>query len=295
MPPDNPHNSFKERSSLMNAAPDRPVLRYHGGKWKLAEWIIGEMPPHRIYVEPFGGGASVLMRKPRSYAEVYNDAWGEVVNVFRVLRDPAQACRLATLLELTPYARDEFFATYEVAADPVEEARRTILRSLAGFGSGAVSRSHVTGFRANSNRSGTTPAQDWRNYPEHVPTFVDRLRGVVVENRDAADVIAQHDTPETLFYVDPPYPHETRNVKKTSAVYSVEMTDDQHERLAGVLRAVRGMVMLSSYRSDRYDRLYAGWDRVERATHADGARDRVEVLWLNPACARAQRQQRLIA
>jgi len=66
--------------------PARPVLRYHGGKWKLAPWIIAQMPPHRIYVEPFGGAASVLMRKSRVYAEVYNDRWDSVVNVFRVLR-----------------------------------------------------------------------------------------------------------------------------------------------------------------------------------------------------------------
>lgn len=155
----------------------RPVLRYHGGKWKLAEWLIGLMPPHRVYVEPFGGGGSVLMRKPRSYAEVYNDRWAEVVNVFRVLRDPAQASKLIRALELTPYARDEFVGSYQDASSPVEEARRTILRSFMGFGSGSVSRAHVTGFRANSHRSGTAPAQDWRNYPGNIPGFVERMRG----------------------------------------------------------------------------------------------------------------------
>ena len=87
-----------------------PEKRYHGGKWRLAPWIIEHFPPHRVYVEPFGGAASVLLRKPRSYAEVYNDRWSDVVNVFRVLRDPVRAAALKRLIALTPFARDEFAA-----------------------------------------------------------------------------------------------------------------------------------------------------------------------------------------
>jgi hypothetical protein len=183
----------------------RPVLRYHGGKWKLAPWILEHFPPHRVYVEPFGGGGSVLMRKPRSYAEVYNDTWETVVNVFKVLRDPAQAAALEQLLRLTPYARDEYTDTNTEACadidDPVERARRTILRSLAGFGSASTNGDYATGFRANSHRSGTTPAHDWANYPGHVSAFTARLAGVCIENRPAAEVILQHDrelTPDTV-------------------------------------------------------------------------------------------------
>ena len=84
----------------------RPLLRYHGGKWLLAPWIISHFPAHRVYVEPFGGAASVLIRKERSYAEVYNDLDSEVVNLFRVLR--AQPDDLVHAIELTPFARDEF-------------------------------------------------------------------------------------------------------------------------------------------------------------------------------------------
>jgi DNA adenine methylase len=262
--------------------PERPALRYHGGKWLLAPWIIEHMPPHRVYVEPFGGAASVLMRKPRSYAEVYNDRWETVVNVFRVLRDPVQACNLKRALELTPFSRDEFFgAHHEEADDPVERARKTIFRSFAGFGSAATNGEYPTGFRANSNRSGTTPAQDWLNYPAEIPAFVNRMRGVVIENRDALDVIAQQDGDETLFFLDPPYVHSTRNMQRGNAAYAVEMTDADHERLAEAARNAVGMVMLSGYHSALYDRLYAEWTRIERAALADGAVDRIEVLWLN--------------
>src|SRR3954466_7106373 len=97
----------------------RPVLRWHGGKWKLAPWIISHFPPHRIYVEPFGGAASVLLRKTPAFSEIYNDLDGEAVNLFQVLRRPADAGRLIELLELTPFARAEFEDSYAECEDPV--------------------------------------------------------------------------------------------------------------------------------------------------------------------------------
>lgn len=287
----------------MSAQPMRPVLRYHGGKWRLAPWVIEHLPPHRTYVEPFGGAASVLMLKPRSYAEVYNDLDGEVVNVFRVLRDEDAANRLWKLLTLTPFARDEFNLAYEHSDDPLEQARRTILKSFAGFGSASIhdpapagmrTRASTwkapTGFRCNSSRSGTTPAYDWAHYPWQIDAFVERLRGVVIENRDAADVVRQHDGPETLHYVDPPYVHETRSARRgeRGKGYAFEMTDGDHAALAAVLRGLEGMVVLSGYPCDLYDReLYPDWRRIARQHLADGAKRRTEVLWFNPAAAAA--------
>jgi DNA adenine methylase len=258
------------------------VLRWHGGKWKLAPWILRHLPPHRVYVEPFGGAASVLLLKPRSYADVYNDLDGELVNLFRVVRDHGEDLRRS--LELTPFARDEFDVSYAPSADPVEQARRTVMRSFMGFGSnmskttstGATMR---TGFRSNSNRSGTTPAHDWRNYPALLPDIIERLRGVVIEHREAVDVMLAHDSERTVHYVDPPYVQETRDA---GSDYRHELTDADHERLADVLHSLRGAVVLSGYDSSLYARLYADWRRVERAAHADGARARVEVLWLSP-------------
>ncbi len=279
-------------------APKRPVLRYHGGKWNLAEWIIANMPPHRVYVEPFGGAASVLMQKPRSYAEVYNDLDGEVVNIFRVLRDPEQARRLEDLLRLTPFARDEYEIAYQPVDDPLEMARRTVVRAFMGFGSAAVTvRRSVrskdawntpgTGFRANSNRSGTTPAHDWANFPKEIQAFCLRLQAVVIENRPAIDVITQHDSEQTLFYCDPPYPLSTRDA---GADYVHELTDADHRALSATLHGVAGMVLLSGYQCEMYTALYADWPHVTKAARADGARARTEVLWMNPAAAsRAQR------
>lgn len=264
----------------------RPILRYHGGKWMLAPWIISHMPPHRIYVEPFGGAASVLMRKPRSYADVYNELDPEIVNVFRVLRCADQAARLLCMLIDTPFAREEFEISYEPSDDAVEQARRTLVRSFMGFGSAAASGAK-TGFRANSSRSGTTPAMDWRHIGDALPFWCDRLRGVVIENREAAEVMLQHDTQQTLHFVDPPYVFETRSMANPYCKkgYRHEMTDADHCELSTLLQGLKGMVMLCGYRCDLYDGLYAGWERLECNALADGARPRVECLWFNAAAS----------
>jgi DNA adenine methylase len=282
--------------------PRRPVLRYHGGKWRLAPWIISHFPPHRVYVEPFGGAASVLLRKERAYAEVYNDADGEIVNLFKVLRDFESASVLIDALRLTPYARDEFLQAYMPTEDPVERARRTVLKAAMGFGSAAVTQDSPTaagggfkawvptGFRANSNRAHTTPAHDWANYPDCLPAIISRLRGVVIENRPAVEVMAQHDGPDTLHYCDPPYVPETRSQRQWRYVrsYRHEMNEQDHRALAVFLREREGMVIVSGYPSELYDELYRGWRRIERDACASSALERKECLWLSPSISISQ-------
>lgn len=273
----------------------RPVLRWFGGKWRLAPWICDHLPRHRVYVEPYGGAASVLLRKARSYAEVYNDLDADVVNLFRVLRSD-RAADLIRLVELTPFARDEFEASYLPSDDPVEAARRLIARSFMGFGSTASNAGSRTGFRPACNRAGTTPAHDWADYPPALAAIVERLRGVVIENRPALDVMAQQDGPETLHYVDPPYVHATRGkARKQSGrpynVYVHEMEDAEHEAMIDALLNLEGMVVLSGYDCPLYQRRLAGWTRVDRAARADAALARVESIWISP---RAVRQPLLI-
>lgn len=268
-------------------------MRYHGGKWRLAPWIIEHLPEHRIYVEPFCGAASVLMRKPRSYSEVINDLEGEVVNVFRVLKDPDQADELERQLRLTPFARQEFDLSWQPAGGALENARRTIMRSFMGFGSASVTRTGTTGFRAAASRSGTTPAHDWSRLPKHLQSWTKRLRGVVIESRDALEIIEQQDTPETAFYIDPPYVSDTRN---TRGAYRHDYTDADHRRLAEQLHGVQGGVVLSGYDCDLYRELFGGWRKVQREVNASGQQggiDRTECLWLNPTAQERQRQHDL--
>lgn len=277
----------------MTDAPTRPILRWHGGKWRLAPWIISHFPRHRTYVEPYGGAASVLMRKPSTYAEVYNDLDHEVVDLFRVLRNPDHAARLQDLLRLTPFARHEFREAYEYSDDVVERCRRLIIRSFMGFGSNAhasAEKGHrSTGFRASSSRSGTTPAHDWANYPDAMQLMIARLSRVVIESRPAIEVMAHHDRVDTLHYVDPPYVHATRAQGNKYdlgwRMYRYEMTDRDHMELLDFLRECEGMVVLSGYPSPLYDEQLGDWLRIECAAMADGARARTEVLWINPSCA----------
>lgn len=263
-------------------AVSRPVLRWHGGKWLLSPWIIQHFPKHRVYVEPFGGAASVLMRKPRSYAEIYNDLDDEVVNLFRVLRSDRGA-ELVEALRLTPFAAAEFVDAYARDGDDLERARRTIVKSFMGFGSNAIHRK--SGFRSNNSRSGTTPARDWVNYPDSLAVVIERLRGVVILNRDAFKVMESHDGPDTLHYVDPPYLAETRDV---GTDYAHEMTDDQHGALLAFLRTLKGHVVLSGYPHPSYDEALQGWTRIDRKALADGARERTEVLWVNFSLRQAE-------
>ncbi|KAG0166198.1 hypothetical protein DFQ30_007469 [Apophysomyces sp. BC1015] len=249
---------------------NRPIMCYHGGKYRLAPWIVQHFPAHRIYVEPFGGAASVLMRKPRSPGEVYNDLDGEIVNVMRVFQDRAQREKLA-----------EFELAQAPCDAPVERARRTLIRAEMGFGSAGATK-RTTGFRIDTKRP-SNAMRVWARIPENLAALGQRLQGVLIENREALQVLRDHDTPNTLFYVDPPYVHGTR--KMSSACYRYEMDNAAHRELLAALLELKGMVLLSGYAHPLYDALLAQWKRVETATKISAQRGvgiRTEILWISP-------------
>jgi DNA adenine methylase len=161
-----------------------------------------------------------------------------------------------------------------------------------GHGSDGASGIYRTGFRAASNRSGTTPAHDWTNYPPALAQIISRLTGVVIERRPAVQLMARHDSIDTLHFVDPPYMTSTRTRANrrpdSGGVYRHEMSDDQHVELLEALQELKGMVILCGYPTEIYDAALAGWRRIERKAFADGALERTEVLWINPAAERAR-------
>lgn len=269
----------------------RPALRYLGAKFLLAPWIVSFFPARDLYVEPYGGSASVLLRMQRASAEIYNDLDDDLVNLFRVLQDPEKSERLLQLLALTPFARTEWKLAYKATKDPVEKARRLLIRSFMGHSSIASRADRTTGFRPTNLMANTEPAVGWNNYPPALRQVIQRFGTVAIESIPAEELILQRDGPRTLFYVDPPYVHSTRSQKKQkvspSNGYRFELDDQDHERLLDILLEVKGMVVLSGYENPIYERMLGGWAKAERPSQTSGGGIKVETLWINPAAVAA--------
>lgn len=257
----------------------RPPVPYFGSKGRLAPWIVGLLPDHEHYVEPFCGGLSVLMAKPPSRMETVNDLDHELMTMWRVLRDrPTELIRACAL---TPHSRAELTATWEPTGDDLELARRIWSRLAQG-------------------RSGTLRNTGWRHYvdpagsatsmPGYMAAYVDRLAAaaerlaaVSLECLPALDLIAKYGgQSQALLYVDPPYLGSTRGWGRN---YRHELKDEsEHRDLAATLEDCAAAVVLSGYPSPLYDELYAGWWRYETRTMTGnglGDKARTEVLWSN--------------
>lgn len=260
----------------------RPPLRYHGGKFRLAPWLIPQFPDHKVYVEVFGGAAGVLLRKPRSSIEVYNDLDVQVVNFFRVLRNRESLDELVASVQLTPFARNEFDLSYEPVADAIESARRFVVRCFLGHGTCSMDPLDSNGFRSCDIRAGKSYAREWHGVPAAIATAAERFFAVTIENLDFRKLIPKFDGTDTLFYVDPPYLLSTRQVGGKGYIH--EMSEHCHRQLSWILRGVRGKVAISGYPSSIYESLYCDWRREEKKTTANGQRGavpRTEVLWMN--------------
>lgn len=244
----------------------RPTLDYFGGKWILAPWIIKSIPEHKSYVEPFGGAASVLLRKEKSKLEIYNDLDEEIVNVFKVLRETPN--ELKTILRLTPYSRSEYYRCIQKSFNPLEQARRTIVKSFLGIGDSIHSNS---GFR-NSKLSNTNPAKSFKSWVEELDEITDRLRDVVIENLDFKTCILKYDTKDTFFYLDPPYVKATRS-KKYAYRHDCESV---HKELLEIIPTIKGKFILSGYESELYKDL--PYEKLFKETRTQKNK-RTEFIW----------------
>lgn len=252
------------------------VVKYPGAKWALADWIIDHLPPHHSYLEPFFGSGAVLFNKPRSHIETVNDLDGQVVNLFRWIRDDPQ--QLAEAVRWTPYAREEYCAAY-CDPDGANSLRRAVdfyIRLMMGHGFRTTGE-QVGWKRDVAARERAYAAESWRVAPETIKRAAERLRGVQIECRPALELIRAFNDPRVLIYTDPPYLLSTRHGKQ----YRHEMTDIDHHELLAALRDHRGPVLLSGYDSALYQKELRDWYREERAALAQDSTPRREVLWMN--------------
>lgn len=266
--------------------PHAPIAWY-GGKYYLAEWIIGQFPPHRVYVEPFGGMANVLLKKQPSEVEVFNDLDGRVVNFFRVLRDPPMLADLKRRCELTPYSREEFAVLCD-APEPqgtVDRAWWFFVRcrqARGGIGMSALTK-NAWAASTRTRRQMPEPVSKYLAAIDGLDAVAGRFRHVMIEQLPAVELIRKYDGADVLFYCDPPYPGSTRSGGK-AATYGVEMDDQDHHELLTALRQCRGRVLLSSYDSTLYRTVLHDWHCLEKETHVQfsnsGGRRR-ELLWKN--------------
>ncbi len=253
----------------------KAVMKYPGSKWSLAKWIISYFPEHHSYLEPFFGSWAVLFNKPRSHIETVNDLDGNVVNLFRWIKDDPE--KLAHEIYYTPYARQVYEKAFsEMPDDDLQKAVNFYIR---------LNMSH--GFRTNGEKSGwkndvqgrerAYAALDWCKIPEKILQAAERLRGVQIENRPAVELIRRFNYEKVLIYCDPPYMLRTRHGKQ----YRREMDDAGHEELLRALLRHKGPVLISGYDTELYRDMLAGWRRYEAESRTMSGSRKTEVLWAN--------------
>lgn len=262
----------------------RGVFPYYGGKHYIAREIISYFPNHRTFVDVFGGAGNIILNKPQSPVEVYNDLNDEVVNFFRVLRDHKE--KLIEKLKLTPCSRKEFLNCLEPSDDPIEQARRTFVKQFQGWSGKQVLTPGNWSYSVSSvSRGISATVAHFYSGIENLDFVVNRMRMVQIECLDFRDIIKRYDTPETLFYNDPPYLHESRtNVN----CYAIEMTEEDHLELFRMLSEIKGMAIVSGYDSEIYNKIYGGWYKktIKTSVNSNNKRKsavakREEVIWAN--------------
>lgn len=254
-----------------------PLLQYHGGKFLLAPWILSHFPPHRTYVEAYGGGGSILLRKHRSPIEIYNDLDGNVVNLFKMVRE--RSGELTLLIERTPYARQEKEESdrkwMAASLPPLERARILLVRSWMTFGGLTVGGNNGFSFDTNHNSC----VLKWNRLPKTISIVCARLKQVTIENRSAIKLMGIYDSPRTLHYLDPPYIPESRDKGKD---YLSEMTEEDHHELLHYIQTLKGSVIISGYGSELYKKHLKKWKCLKKKVKINRNVLREEHLWLSP-------------
>lgn len=257
-------------------------LKWHGGKHYLASKIIDLMPKHVHYVEPFFGGGSVLLKKsPEGISEVVNDLHSELTTFWRVLQDGRKFAKFRRIIEAMPFSQVEWNDAHAPAENPVRQAVNFFVRCRQSR-AGKLD-CFATLSRNRTRRQMNEQASSWMSAIEGLADVADRLKRVVILDDDALNVIRSQDGPNTLFYLDPPYLHQTRVTKSD---YDHEMSTDQHVALLDTINRCSGKVLLSGYPSKLYQSKLRNWnyEDIEIDNKASSAKQKpimTERIWMN--------------
>ena len=274
-------------------------LKWWGGKHYLAKQIIARMPPHLHYVEAYAGGLAVLLEKEplekslfwgdacyhQGTSEVVNDIHRELTNFWRVLQKEETFDIFYREVLATPFSEIEWEdagARMSPVSEPDPAAAAAFFIRCRQSRAGGF-RDFATLSRRRTRRQMSEQASAWWNCVQDLPAVADRLRRVVILNRPAVDVIRQQDGEATLFYLDPPYVHETR---VATSAYQHEMSEEDHRELLATIRGCKGKVILSGYPNPLYDRKLSDWRRddieIDNKAAAGAKKQRmIESLWMN--------------
>ena len=259
----------------------KAIIRYPGSKWSIANWIIDHFPEDyekMVYLEPFCGSGAVFFNKRPGAVETINDLDSNIVNLFRVLREKPD--ELKRVLELTPYSREEYDRSYEPCDDPLEQARRFVVRTSQAIG---AKMGDKCGWRNHKQISIGGTACKWGGITETIDAAVSRLRGdtthlVQIEHMDALRLIQRYNSPDDLIYIDPPY---VRSTRRSGRLYAHEMSDAKHLELLEIITKSRAKIIISGYDCDLYNSALAGWHKDDTMSQTTSAEMATETIWMN--------------
>jgi DNA adenine methylase len=252
--------------------------RQFGSKARTANAILAMVPDHTVWVEVFAGSAAVTLAKEPSKAEHINDINGDVVTLFQVMRDDDQRERLCELIDLTPWSQIEYQNCWPADAvdDPVERARRFLVRSWQGVGG---MQNGFTGWRLQRD-DGWCPRL-WRKIPLRLRSVAQRMRDVHIHQKDCVEMVRRFaDIEDLVYFIDPPYPEETLNTQRQQP-YSVSMSSDEHQAFAEALLSIKGKAVLTMNPGTVYDDVLSDWRRRELPVRGLRNTTKNEVIYMN--------------
>lgn len=261
----------------------RAIFRYPGSKWSIADWIISHFPDgyeKMVYLEPFCGSGAVFFNKRPGAVETINDLDSDIVNLFRVLRERPDD--LKRVLALTPYSREEYNLAFEPCDDPVEKARRYMVKTTQALGA-KLAGSSKCGWRNHKQMKIGGTACKWGGITQTIDAAATRLRGdtthlVQIEHMDALRLIERYNFPNVLMYLDPPYVRVTR---RSGALYAHEMDNTEHAELLKAITNSKAKIIISGYESDIYNDTLSGWHKDSTMSQTTSTKMAVETIWMN--------------